>query len=233
MVVTSHPSRLPSHTPRQAARLHAAARRQGMALLVIVCATGVRFSPDGMHNHSYPWRDLGRCVSEFIFGLAVFRVYASGCWQIFRKDALVICSILAAVLLNLPEILTVLLFPALILALSLNKGTVARIFSLPFARFLGKISFSLYLVHDNLRPLTIRIVAAIHPGPIPPPLAMLLAAICTVLVIFPAWACFVWIERPCRSWLRQFGQRLQLSQAGNASVVNDIADGTAGVELLS
>ncbi len=172
----------------------------------LVCATGSHWSPDGVHNHPFPFRDIARCLSEFLLGLVVFRAYASGRFRLFENDAVAIglgAIVLIVVLLKLPELLALLIFPGLILALSLNGGLVAKFMSLPFLRFLGKISYSLYLVHDNLRYLAARLVTELHHGPVPPIVGMSLAALWTGLMIFPAWATFVWIEKPGRSMLKR------------------------------
>jgi peptidoglycan/LPS O-acetylase OafA/YrhL len=168
----------------------------------LVCATGPDWSPDGLHNHPFPVRDIVRCLSEFLLGLAVFRAYQSGLFKIFAKDAVAVgagAAVILVILLRLPELLAVLVFPALILALSLNNGLVAKFMSLPFLRFLGLISYSLYLVHDNFRNLAAKLVMELHHGPVSPSLGISLAALCTGLMIFPAWATYVWVEKPGRS----------------------------------
>lgn len=186
-----------------------------LACIVLVCATGPHFGPDGIHGHDFlPWRDIGRCFSEFCLGLATFRIYRSGRLQsFFERDATAIAlmSLPAAIVLTrLPDLFALLFFPPLILCLSLNNGAVARILSMPFPRFLGVISYSLYLVHDNFRPAAAALVHHLHPAPLPAPIAMALAALFATSMILPAWACYQWIERPGRtlvqSWLRRAKQ---------------------------
>ncbi|MDE2517159.1 MAG: acyltransferase [Rhodospirillales bacterium] len=182
-------------------------------LIVLVCATGNHLSPDGIHGHYFlPWRDLGRCFSEFVLGLATYRAYASGRYRtIFRRDAVVfvlLAAIAAIIGLRLGDLFALFLFPLLILSLSLNDGRVKAIMAARLPHFLGIISFSLYLVHDNFRPIAAMIVHALHPAPIAPLVAMGLAAMFSVLMIFPAWACYTWIERPGRTLLRALPARI-------------------------
>jgi peptidoglycan/LPS O-acetylase OafA/YrhL len=160
----------------------------------------------GLHNHPWPWHDLLRCASEFVLGLAVFRVYASGrATALFARDDVALAvsaAIVAIVLLSLPELFAMLLFPALILSLALNKGWVAWLMSLRFPYFLGQISFSLYLVTDPFRWPLQQLIHALHPAPLPPLMAMACAAGSAFLMILPAWISYTLVERPGRSALR-------------------------------
>ncbi|MBN9557660.1 MAG: acyltransferase [Alphaproteobacteria bacterium] len=177
-----------------------------LALIVWVCATGVDLGPEGKHNHPPPWRDLGRCFSEFVLGLATYRLYASGrLTQLFRRDdvALAISALIVVLVLAGPgNLFILLLFPPLILALALNDGRVAQWMSWRFPYFLGQISYSLYLVHENFRHLASELVRSVHPGPVAPLMAMALAAVFSAAMIFPAWLSYVWIERPGRTLFR-------------------------------
>jgi peptidoglycan/LPS O-acetylase OafA/YrhL len=184
------------------------------ALIVLVCTTGEHLSPDGIHGHYFlPWRDLGRCFSEFVLGLAVYRLYASGRYTwIFQHDSVVIALLVAIasiIALRLGDLFALLLFPPLILSLSLDDGRMKALMAARFPHFLGVISYSLYLVHDNFRPIAANIISALHPAPISPLVAMGLAAIFSALMILPAWACFRWIEQPGRTLFLTLPARLR------------------------
>lgn len=194
-------------------------------LLIIVCVTNVHLSPGGIHNHPWPWRDLGRCCSEFALGLATYRVYLSQRFRnVFEKDVAALsisAAIVTLILTRIPEMFVLPLFPPLVLALSLNKGWVARFMGMRLPYFLGLISFSLYLVHDNFRALAVHFIRYLHPAPLSPLLAMALAACCTILTIFPAWFTYVWIEKPGRNLFRS-GTRLgDANASGRAAPVSD------------
>jgi peptidoglycan/LPS O-acetylase OafA/YrhL len=177
------------------------------ALIILVCLTGPRLSPDGFHNHYFlPWRDLGRCCSEFVLGMAIYRVYASGRYsRVLRRDfvVLVLLALIAVIIASrLGDLFALLLFPPLILALSHNDGWFRAVMSMRLPHFLGIISFSLYLVHDNFRPVIADIIHILHPMPLAPPVAMVLVVVCAALMIVPAWICYAWIERPGRTFIR-------------------------------
>jgi peptidoglycan/LPS O-acetylase OafA/YrhL len=174
--------------------------------LLLVCWTGDHWTTGGIHNHPWPWRDVLCCISEFTLGLAVYRIYQSGrLTSLFEKDwvALGISAvILAVVLTRSPDVFALLFFPPLILALALNKGWVARFMRMRLPYFLGQISFSLYLVHDNLRDPLANLARSFHPALFSPVEAMALAAGFTVLMILPAWLTYAWIEKPGRTLFR-------------------------------
>ncbi|HKQ11399.1 MAG TPA: acyltransferase [Rhizomicrobium sp.] len=175
-------------------------------LLIAVCLTDGHLAPDGIHNHPWPWRDLGRCISEFVLGLGVYRIYRSGrLADLFEKDATILgisIAILLLVVCRSPNLFVLPFFPPLILALSLNKGWVARLMSMRFLHFLGVISFSLYLVHDNFRGVAVYVIRSLHPALLSPAQAMILAAASTFLMIFPAWLSYSLIEKPGRELFR-------------------------------
>jgi peptidoglycan/LPS O-acetylase OafA/YrhL len=185
-------------------------------LLLVVCATGVHLSPDGFNNQPLPWRDISRCISEFVLGLATYRVYRSERLNsYFGHDlaAILLGSCIGGlILLKESEILMLPFFPALVLALSLNKGRISKILASRVPYFLGTISFSLYLVHDNLRAVIATLVRHFHPALLSPPAAMAVAAISTGLMIVPAWFCYHLIEKPGRYFLRS-GPSIESSKA--------------------
>lgn len=176
------------------------------AIVGIYASIGPNLNVFGLHNHPWPWRDLLRCVSEFILGLAVYRAYASGRFSnVFARDSVVLAIsavIVTIVLLNLGDLFAMLLFPALILALSLNSGWVGTLMSSRIPYFLGTISFSLYLVTDPFRWPLQHLVKTLHPAPLHPLLAMALAAVFTLLMIVPATISYMLIEKPSRNLLR-------------------------------
>src|SRR5690606_30143177 len=102
-----------------------------IAALIGICLENNEFSPAGIHNHPPPWRDLTRCFSQFLLGLAVYRIYASGRFtDFFRRDSVVLilsAAILGIIGLRLGDIFAMLLFPPLLLCLTLNTGRIARI----------------------------------------------------------------------------------------------------------
>lgn len=185
------------------------------AVLILTCAIAAMgicasvwptLNIHGLHNRPWPWRDLLRCVCEFMLGLATFRAYASGkAARIFARNDVALgisAAILFVVLFNRGELFAMLLFPALVLSLSLNTGWIATLLSTRPLYFLGEISFSLYLVTDPFRGPLRNFVQFMHPEPLPPYLAMAIAAACAGAMIFPAWLTFTLVEKPSRVALR-------------------------------
>lgn len=113
-------------------------------ILTLVCITGKDLSPDGLHSTQFlPWRDIGRCFSEFVLGIATYRVYHSRKYQsLFRRDdlaAVILAAILSVLLLKLGDLFAVLFFPSLILCISLNDQRLAKLMAMRFPYFLGLI----------------------------------------------------------------------------------------------
>jgi len=194
-----------------------------LALLIGICLTNAQLSPDGLHNQPWPspWRDLARCCSEFVLGLAVYRVYQSRRFcRFFEADwmALIVSgAIVGLILTRKPDLFVLPFLPLLVLSLSLNNGWVARLMATRFLHFLGLISFSLYLVHDNFRSLAVYLIRHVHPAPLSPALGMLLAACCTLLMIFPAWFSYVWVEKPGRKLIRSVADLRRVSASSRSA----------------
>lgn len=189
--------------------------RRGYRVLALTClvaafgmyaSLGPNLNTFGVHNHPWPWRDLLRCVCEFTLGLATFRAYASGkAARIFSRDDVALAisaAILFIIFFNAGEFFAMLLFPALVLSLGLNNGRIAALLSMRPLHFLGEISFSIYLVTDPFRKPLQDLVKMLHPAPLPPHLAMAIAAACAVAMIVPAWITYTLVEKPSRSALR-------------------------------
>lgn len=188
-------------------------RKSILVLTCLVAVAGIYMSVwpglaiKGMHNHPWPWRDLLRCVCEFALGLATYRAFDSGRFvKIFSRNATAVvisAAIWFIVLFNLGEFFAMLLFPALVLSLGLNSGWVANFLSLRPLHFLGKISFSLYLVTDPFRKPAQDLVQYFHPELLPPLLAMAIAAFCSLCMIVPAYITYTIVEKPGRTALRK------------------------------
>jgi peptidoglycan/LPS O-acetylase OafA/YrhL len=85
-------------------------------------------------------------------------------------------------------------FAALIVAVALQRGPVAKLLSFAPLILLGEISYAVYLTHPALLSLGQRWLAAV-----PPALGyvVFLGALLTV-----SWAIWRYIETPCRNWIR-------------------------------
>ena len=149
---------------------------------------------------------IARCITEFLIGLGTYRLTQSPRFREVlstdRTALIVIAWILVMLLLRL-DFLIVCGFPLLIAALACNRTRVADWFAMRFLHFLGVISFSIYLLHNPLRPIWLEFIQYVHPAPMSGPVAILVAFACSMSVIPLAWITYVLIERPGRRVIRQ------------------------------
>jgi peptidoglycan/LPS O-acetylase OafA/YrhL len=91
-----------------------------------------------------------RGLAGFSFGMLVYEAYENHLLQdIFQKDITVLVIILGIILsmhFGLNDGITVILFAALVYAFSLNQGKLHVVCNNPIAQYLGKISYSIYLM---------------------------------------------------------------------------------------
>jgi peptidoglycan/LPS O-acetylase OafA/YrhL len=107
---------------------------------------------------------LLRCLPEFIFGAllyAGFQQLRSPAW--FKSDY-TIASIILAVLVflhfDVPDLVIVMAFPAVILSAVSNAGRVTPILNAAPLVWLGNISYSLYLTHGFVQFLTTKLLVS-------------------------------------------------------------------------
>ena len=144
---------------------------------------------------------LVRCVSEFTLGIGCYRLTTVPAMaRLLGRDVVslgLIASCLTLMLLRL-DLPTALLFPGLIAALAVNRGRVARAMSAPWVRFLGVISFSLYLIHQIFRPIDLELLRWAHPAPLGGAAALAFAFVASVAVVPFGWLAYTLVERPGR-----------------------------------
>ena len=179
----------------------AATAALGVAALCLLAMTRPRLAL----SFDDPPYSLVRCFAEFALGMAACRMAAhAGAARLLRRDATAfgLAAAAAALLAARVDLPAVLLLPFIVAAFALNTGRAARLAQWRFFYFLGVISFSLYLIHSPFRPLAMQLLRAVAPAPVGPGAALIFALAGSLLVIFPAWATYVWIERPGRRWGR-------------------------------
>jgi peptidoglycan/LPS O-acetylase OafA/YrhL len=114
---------------------------------------------------------------------------------------IVIAWIVVLLLLRI-DFLVVCGFPVLIGALACNRARVGALLEMRWAYFLGVISFSIYLLHNPMRPIWLELIRFAHPEPMSMFLALVVAFVCSLSVISFAWLAYVVIERPGRRIIR-------------------------------
>lgn len=202
-------------------------RRVVVCLLAIAAALGLLAAMASQQPHlgmdptahGLTW-DVGRCIAEFMLGLAIYRLHRAPGYERLLSSDLALLALTVAIplvtFLRLGDLFVVMLFPFLILAIARNESIGRKILEWRPLYFLGMISYSLYLVHDPLRPLALALVQALHPAPLAKWAAVGFAALGGMSVIPVAWLTYRLFERPGRTAFRRLfdirgGSRLPVS----------------------
>ncbi len=155
--------------------------------------------------------NLVRCFAEFAIGMATYRAYrgiGTRGAALLGSDraAFAIMGLCCASMLLRLDLPAVLLFPALIASLALNDGAAKRMMSRPSIYFLGQVSFSLYLLHQLFRPVSLLVVQHFNPDQLGTPAAILFALVSSLCVIPFAWLTYRFVEVPWRRIVRAMGK---------------------------
>jgi peptidoglycan/LPS O-acetylase OafA/YrhL len=138
--------------------------------------------------------DFTRGFADFSFGLLCFRAFESGAVPsvVGRFDLVIVSAFWAAVVFSPTDLLPILVCPAVILSLAMERGPVAWLLGLRPLNYLGRISYSIYLVHYcvlcGLSLLPIRASG-------------LYGAAALSLTLAISAVTFRWVERPARRWI--------------------------------
>ena len=148
---------------------------------------------------------LVRCLTEFFLGMVAYRAYAGAHLRWLATDGAAValsaaCIVSLLLRIDLPAAL---LFPFLVLAYATNRGHAGRILEMRLPYFLGMISYSIYLIHNPLRPLERGAVEWMLGPDIPRWEAVTFAIGGAISVIPCAWLAFRLVERPGRSFFRR------------------------------
>jgi peptidoglycan/LPS O-acetylase OafA/YrhL len=167
---------------------------------------------DWMINVAYEYGFI-RCLCGFILGMMMHHAYRDG-WgrKIFSSGRLMILLVLAAFTsmhFHLPDIITVLFFPLLLLCGAYGSEGINRLFSTRPMQRLGDWSFSIYLVHQPILIAIFYIIMLVtHPAangaqPALPPLwmAWLIAVVLIAIILVASYFTYRFIENPARRWL--------------------------------
>ncbi len=149
---------------------------------------------------------LIRCLAEFTLGIGCYRLSlnpVAARWLARDAAGFALIGACGASMLLRFDLPAALLFPGLIAALAVNRGLVARLMSAGWLRWLGVVSFSLYLLHQVFRPIDLEVLQWLHPAPLGGPAALLFALVASLAVIPFAWLAYRLVERPGRFWMRR------------------------------
>ncbi len=152
---------------------------------------------------------LVRCLLQFLIGMMLALVWLGWRDRVSPVPAYA-CAVLMGsllVLFALPETLGIpLAFAALLLALALDTGPLAKLLATRPLVWLGEASYATYLVHFPLLVL-LKLVAV---GPDLQIAPAVFAAYLLVLLVLSG-ALYRWLEKPAQKWLNQ---RSPLSRNG-------------------
>jgi len=154
-----------------------------------------------------------RCVAGFMLGMVTYRWYQlralKGLLQLDVVFGIIVLALAVSLHFDVNELLTVALFPLLILAAAYNGSTVRRLLSTRPAQRLGDWSFSIYMVHMPVY-FTYRAIAPLLGWWIPQGfytvkadywVGWLSACIFLAVTVAIASLCYRWVEVPARNYL--------------------------------
>jgi peptidoglycan/LPS O-acetylase OafA/YrhL len=128
--------------------------RRGKAiagLLAFVALAGLAWHTGGNFNQWNGFPAILRCLPEFLLGVLIYITYYQGLFaQPLASDltlGLVLGALCASVHGVASDLGIVLLFPWLIVAAVRNEGLLGNLLNAAPLRWLGDVSYSLYLVH--------------------------------------------------------------------------------------
>jgi peptidoglycan/LPS O-acetylase OafA/YrhL len=166
------------------------------------------------------WGTLVRVTSEFALGCLAYHFYlqpigrrlAEGMAQIAFAGVLAVSIFASSPIYNA---LTLAFFVLLVIGLSRAAGPFARLLQTRPSIYLGRISYSVYLVHSLVLAVYARLIARIGGGDALVEFAIV--AIYAALVILASHLLYTLVEDPARRWLRRFVDRSAGQQTASGS----------------
>ncbi len=158
--------------------------------------------PDKNLDITFNW-GFFRCLFEFVVGLGVYRAWREGWFKTARHDVVIIGLFAATAVIfhfKVNDLLMIPLFAMLILGLSYNRGLIHGLLQTPPLQYLGRISYSLYLMHGVAFSAFWFLMPWIraHYGVPSVTEKMAYAAAFIALVIAASHLTYVFVERPAR-----------------------------------
>ncbi len=177
---------------------------------------GVRGPMDMSAGTSYA--PMLRCFADFTFGIVAFQISRHEGIQRIASHNLASLGLAVALigLLSMPgsDLAIMLLFPIFILAVSFGTPWASLILGSAPLHHVGKVSYSLYLIHTLLIPYDVKIARLLTHLRIPAATDITLV-LSIALAIGVATLTYRWIEVPGRLILRRWFDRWQGAPAIN------------------
>ena len=182
-----------------------------LAVLVVFAAVGGRGGPDAppvfgaLTWYSFPGA-MVRCLTEFMFGMFCWRLRRDAAWTSWFGSTWVLLPVvlvMAAMTLDRAmDIFFVILACVTIVGFSHERSVVARVFASSVPRWLGMVSFSLYLWHIPL--LRLEPTMESVTGRLGAPDPWLAGSLATMAIsLGAAGLSYRWIEKPFQRGLRR------------------------------
>lgn len=118
----------------------------GVGLLIEIALYHTIFN---YRQQAWGWGALLRALPEFTIGVFAYRYYSEHLFQkVWQKDTVLVAIVViiaAGCLSGAPDSLTIILLPALLLASVCNSGRAAAILNARPLRWLGEVSYSVYI----------------------------------------------------------------------------------------
>jgi peptidoglycan/LPS O-acetylase OafA/YrhL len=154
-----------------------------------------------------------RCLCGFVLGMMMYHAYRDQWGKSLLANGwtlgLITIAAFTCMHFNLPDIITVVFFPFILLSGAYGSECINRIFSSRPLQRLGDWSFSIYLVHQPILIVVFNTISLLNPPADPnqqPPVPGLLvgwsmALAMIALILFASYLTFMFIENPARRWL--------------------------------
>jgi peptidoglycan/LPS O-acetylase OafA/YrhL len=143
---------------------------------------------------------LARGVAEYAIGSVLYRLHSTVKSNISIDNLLAVCLLLTV--LNIvskgDDVVSVILFAFDILGLSLANHWVEKLFSLSVPMYLGRVSYSLYMVHGFALAPTKSICSKLSGTPAVIPLKFAIFGAFVLISLAGAELCYRYVEMPAR-----------------------------------
>jgi peptidoglycan/LPS O-acetylase OafA/YrhL len=171
--------------------------------------TWLQHLPNSIDHYVFPLNFI-RCFAGFLLGMMTHRFYELK-WanNVLKRDGLFVFSVLGFFVFchfSMPDMLTVLVFPMMILSAAFNENRVSKYLENKHLQAIGAWSYSIYMVHVPLL-FSIMSVQLVFPSlALPKPTAYHFSGtiICVLflsLVLFVARFFHRIVEEPARKFI--------------------------------